>query len=160
MKINGIYKEISIEHLLYKSKENNISVNEIYIKKGKKYLKVRLVAFKLPEEKANMNKMQLYKNAKQNNSTPKRKSLVIAEYSIYITNAHKSVIADNMIRNYYRLRWNVELIFKSFKSVLQIHRTNVRNNHNRLKCELYARLILVAIVHRIHSSFDRYLWGE
>lgn len=159
VKIDQEYKKISIEDVFDNLEHENISVDEIYLKKGDKYLKVRLIGLKLPTEKANLNRSQLYSNAKKRGSTPKRKSLILAGYSIYVTNAPENIIKDNMVRTYYRLRWNVELIFKSFKSVLKIHETNVISNENRLKCELYARLILVAIVHKMHFVIDNFMWS-
>ncbi len=156
------YIKVEIENILDCGEHDNISVDEIYLKKGSQYLKVRLVGFKLPEEESNKNRMELCRRAKNNKKTdkPKRKSLILAGFSVYITNAPEEIIADEMVRSYYRLRWNVELIFKSFKSVLQIHESNVISNKYRLLCELYARLILIALVHRIFYIIDSYMFNK
>ncbi len=107
-----------------------------------------------------MNLHRNAKNRKSKNSTPKRKSLILAGFSIYVTNASEELIDCKMIRTFYRLRWNIELIFKSFKSVLKIHQSNAIKNESRLLCELYARLILVVLVHRIHFIIDNYIWSK
>ena len=65
-----------------------------------------------------------------------------------------------MIRTIYRVRWSVELIFKSWKSILRMHKCNVKKNADRLKCELYAKLIFAVIVHTIHSNLQSYLWSK
>lgn len=58
------------------------------------------------------------------------------------------------------MRWCVELIFKSWKSVLRIDKTNVKVNADRLKCELYAKLIFAIITHTIHNHLQGYLWSK
>ena len=159
VKVNGEFKKINIEDLFDGIEHDSISIDEIFLMKNKQFLKIRLVGFKLPPEKANLHKSKLRRNAKKRHSTPKKKSLILAGYTIFVTNAEKELIPDDMIRTYYRLRWNVELIFKSFKSVLKIDKTNVISNEHRLRCELYARLILVAIVHKVHFVIDTNIWN-
>ena len=65
-----------------------------------------------------------------------------------------------MVRSLYRVRWCVELIFKSWQSILRMHLSNVRKNHYRFKCELYAKLILATIVHATHHNLQSYLWHK
>ncbi len=168
IKDNDQYIEVKIEDVFDNIEDDNISIDEIYLHKKGKYLKVRLVGLKLPDEKANLNKMNLWRNASKRKSKlppsktskPKRKSLILAGFSIYVTNASEELIDDKMLRTCYRLRWHIELIFKSFKSVLQIHKSNAISNESRLLCELYARLILVVLVHRIHFVIDNYMWSK
>ena len=40
----------------------------------------------------------------------------------------------------FRVRWQVELMFKSFKSIGEINIT-CRSNPNRILCEVYAKLL-------------------
>lgn len=77
-----------------------------------------------------------------------------------MTNASEEIVPGEMIRSIYRIRWCVELIFKSWKSILRMHQSNVRKNHYRLKCELYAKLILAVITHTIHHHLQHSLWNK
>jgi len=133
---------------------------EAFLRKDEKFISIRLIAWKPPEEVVNVRKMKLRKNAKKKGYTPSKESLAFCEWSIFITNAGPEMIPGEMIRTCYRVRWNVELIFKSWKSVLNIHRTNVKNNPHRLKCELYAKLILAVIVHKLHRYIHSHMWKQ
>jgi hypothetical protein len=144
---------------IFEEQMNNSFETEIFIKgKKNKYLKVRLIAFRVPEEVANMRKYKLKQTAKKKGKTPTQKSLKFCEWSIFVTNAKTELIPSCMIRSIYRIRWCCELIFKSWKSILRMNISNVRKNHNRLKCELYAKLILAVIVHTVHSHLQNYIW--
>src|SRR3990172_2031165 len=49
---------------------------------------------------------------------------------------------------------------KSWKSILRVSKSNVRKNHNRFKCELYAKLILAVIIHTMHHHLHHYMWNK
>ncbi len=130
----------------------------ICLRKKTHTVDVRLVAWRVPEEVANVRRMKLRRNARRKGRTASKRCLLLCDWSIFITNAAEEVLPAAMMRTCYRIRWNVELIFKSWKSVLRIHRTNVRRNEHRLKCELYAKMILAVIVQRIHQHVNSHMW--
>jgi len=130
----------------------------VCLRKGKRTIDVRLAAWRVPEEVANLRRMKLRKNARKKGRTVSKRCLRLCDWSIFITNADQKRLPAAMIRTCYRVRWSVELVFKSWKSVLRIHRTNVKKNEHRLKCELYAKMILAVIVHRVHQHVNSHLW--
>ncbi len=150
---DGKYIKSELTDVLENRKDKSIEV-EMFIK-GKKneYLKVRLIAFRVPEEVANIRKYNLKKNAQKKGRAPTEKSLKLCEWSLFVTNAPKESVPSDMIRSVYRIRWCCELIFKSWKSILRMNLSNVKTNHNRLKCELYAKLIFAVTVHIVHHHF-------
>ncbi|WP_207688024.1 transposase [Desulfonema limicola] len=77
---------------------------------------------------------------------------------MFIINASEDLIPSKMIRTLYRIRWSIELVFKNWKSILKIHVSSVRKNHWRIKCELYAKLILAVMVHSIHRKIHYSTW--
>ena len=133
---------------------------DLYLKKGGRFVKVRLVGYPVPEETANLRRMRVRRASQKKGYTTSKRSLFYCDWSLFITNADMEILPGEMLRTFYRLRWNVELIFKSWKSVLRMHKTNVRKNEHRLKCELYAKLILATIVHRIHHHLNSYMWNS
>ena len=132
---------------------------ELYLEKNNKFIKVRLVGYPVPEETANIRKMKIRRTSQKKGRTASKRSLFYCEWTLFVTNADVEELPGEMLRTFYRLRWNVELIFKSWKSVLRMHKTNVRINEHRLKCELYAKLILATIVHRIYHHLNSHMWN-
>ena len=63
-----------------------------------------------------------------------------------------------MVRALYTLRWQIELLFKQLKSILQIHHSDTENQY-RLRCELYGKLIAAVLIHRIHAVANNNLWN-
>ncbi len=131
---------------------------DVCLRKGKDTIDVRLAAWRVPEEVANLRRMRLRENARKKGRAVSKKCLLFCDWSVFITNADKKMLPATMMRTCYRVRWSVELVFKSWKSVLRIHRTNVKKNEHRLKCELYAKMILAVIIHRIHHHVNSHLW--
>jgi hypothetical protein len=123
-------------------------------------LKIRLIAFRVPGEVANLRRMKLIKGAKKKGRVACQKNLDLCDWSLFITNAPEELLPGDMIRSLYRVRWCIELIFKSWRSILRMHLSNVQENHYRLKCELYAKFILAIIVHTIHQHLHSYLWHK
>ena len=84
-------------------------------------MKSRLIAYRLPEEvrKDRVRRKKLeYK--RRYGKIPPKKLLKSLQYSIYITNIPKEKVSAKMIGTLYRIRWQIELIFKEFKSLMKI----------------------------------------
>ena len=155
---DGKFVKVNLSEWLGKQMFSAVETNVLLKNKHSVALPIRLVALRMPEEAANLRRMKLRKNAKKEGYTPSTKALAFCDWSIFITNANKEMVPGEMIRTYYRIRWNVELIFKSWKGVLKIHQTNVIKNSNRFKCELYAKLILVVIIQKLYLCIHSFMW--
>ena len=59
----------------------------------------------------------------------------------------------------YKIRWQIELIFKQFKSTLQFYKNNT-GNENRLLCEIYGRLIAVTIITKLDGTVNSKIWNN
>jgi hypothetical protein len=64
-----------------------------------------------------------------------------------------------MIRPFYSLEWQIELLFEQIKTVLCIHKSNT-GKENRLRCEIYGKLIMAVIIHRVHADINVRLWNS
>lgn len=65
-------------------------------------------------------------------------------YQIFVTDLHKGFTMEKLFV-LYRIRWQVELVFKSWKSVLGINRRK-SSKKARILCEVYGRLIAAALI--------------
>ncbi|MCB9772966.1 MAG: transposase [Nitrospiraceae bacterium] len=73
------------------------------------------------------------------------------DWTLFITNAPEAWLPLNMVRALYTLRWQIELVFKQFKSILRVHHSTTSNEH-RVRCELYGKWITAVWVHRLHTG--------
>jgi len=77
-------------------------------------------------------------------------------YNTYITNVSRQVLPANKIRQAYYLRWQIELVFKTWKSFLQIDKVK-KVKKERLECQLLARLLWVLLNWRLLQSCNRHI---
>lgn len=154
LKNENDFSQIKLEEFLKKQTANSVEF-DAYINKNHK---TRIVAFRVPEEKANSRRANLKKNAKKKRYEASQKSLDLCDWAILMTNCDKDIIPGEMLRSVYRIRWTIELVFKNWKSILKIDTCNVIKNKNRLLCEIYGKLILATIIHNVYQITNSYLW--
>jgi len=58
----------------------------------------------------------------------------------------------------YRIRWRIELVFKTWKSILAIHKIRSAKSE-RVMCEVYGKLILAALSSMMCAAAEAYLDG-
>lgn len=110
----------------------------------KKSLKVRLVAIKLSEEQTNnrIRKAKTNRDKRLNHNTEYYKLL---GYAIFITNVSKECWTARQVAEAYRVRWNIEILFKSWKSGIHIADLipDAKNNLHRIESVLYLILLYI-----------------
>ena len=72
-------------------------------------------------------------------------------FGFYITNVAREVLSAKAVRIVYGLRWQVELMFKNWKSLLNLHILK-GTRPERIECILYGRLITITML-TILSSY-------
>ena len=70
---------------------------------------------------ANLRRRKPRKEAKKKGRTPSQAHLAMCDWTLFATNATADILPVEIILSLYRLRWQIELIFKQLKSVLRIH---------------------------------------
>jgi hypothetical protein len=118
----------------------------------------QLVCLRVKEEIANNRRMRLKKEARKKGRIPGAQSLALADWTVMITNVPEKWIPFEMLWRIYAIRWQIELLFKQLKSVLQVHHSNT-GNVCRLKCETYGKLIMATLISRIHGAINAELWN-
>jgi IS4 transposase len=133
---------------------------EVYL--GKEKLKVRLLVEKLEEQEAQKRLTKI--SRKQANQSSKSKyhyqnselKKLLAAYNIFITNTTQEQLSPAQIGLYYKLRWQIELLFKIWKSIIEIDKVG-KMSIFRFECYLYSRLIAILLSSHLHSMFKAYL---
>ncbi len=62
----------------------------------------------------------------------------------YITNVSSDIITINQVHELYSLRWQIEIIFKVWKSIFKINQVK-KVKLERFMCFLYGRLIALLL---------------
>ncbi len=88
---------------------------------------MRLVAAPLPEEAANAARRRVRENARKKGRTPAQETLVAAGFIILLTNLPMVVWTTSQVLALYRLRWQVELLFKRLKSLWCLDHLRAKN---------------------------------
>jgi len=93
---------------------------------GNQQAPMRVVALAVPEEIANRRRARA-KNNRDRRSAPSRQRLELMSWTIFVTNVSSEVWTRKIIARIYRLRWRIEIIFKSWKSHLRLRELNCRS---------------------------------
>jgi hypothetical protein len=107
---------------------------------AKMLLPCRVCFFRAPEEVVNRRRQKAHKKAAKKGRTPSKASLELMGWTIMLTNVPTSMLSLKHICLLYALRWQVELVFKLWKSHMKVH-CIMGYRKERVLVELYAKLI-------------------
>ena len=95
----------------------------------------------------------LHKKASKKGKTPKPQTLEFAKYVIVFTTFPTAEFSPEAILDWYRLRWQVELVFKRFKSVVQLGHLP-KHGSECAKAWLYGKLFAALLTEKpiAHAS--------
>jgi DDE family transposase len=126
-------------------------VGDFAVYLGATRLPCRLLAYRLPDEIVAQRRRQAYETARKKGRTPTQASLHWLQYGWYITNVGATVWAAEVVATVYRIRWQIELLFKQWKSLLHLHVLK-GTRPERIRCLLYGRLMTITLLMRVCSS--------
>lgn len=156
--------EKAIDLALYLNKHYKgagaISIN-VWV--GAERLPVRLVAYRVPKHVRNERLRKARKGAKEMGRTLSKAKLDLLQFSLFVANFSDDWVSTEVIGTLYRLRWEVELIFKHWKSLLKID--VLRGiSHYRIKVLIWSRLCTAILISAITAGFmnlaNQYSEGE
>jgi len=75
-------------------------------------------------------------------------------FNIFITNVGNQVLPVEKIREVYHLRWQIELIFKTWKTTVQINKLK-KVKKERLECQLLAKFLWTLLNWRLFQCSNR-----
>lgn len=113
---------------------------------ARQQLSCRLLAVRVPQEVADQRRRRLREYARKKQVPLKAETLALAEWTLVITNVPEDRLSLREALILLRVRWQVELLFKLWKSHAQVDEWRSHNPW-RILCEVYAKLIGVVILH-------------
>jgi hypothetical protein len=118
-------------------------------------LPVRLLAVRVPQEVADQRRRKLREEARNKGRQVSARRLALAAWVILITNAPPELISLEAALVLGRVRWQIELLFKLWKSHGQIDESRSTKPW-RILCDVYAKLLAMLVQHWA-ALID--LWG-
>jgi Transposase DDE domain len=131
---------------------------QVYLGQSSDAPACRVVAFRLSPESAGRQRAALREAQRKQGRQPSAEALELAGWLILITNAPEQKLPTRAIGYLYRVRWQIELVFKQCKSVLRLHQTNARKNEWRVQCEIWARLLAAVVVFAWYNHLQAAAW--
>lgn len=113
-------------------------------------MRARLVGFRVPEEVANRRRQRLLKEAHRKGHQPRQSTLEMQHWEVYLTNTHPSELPAPWVRAVYRMRWQVERLFRRWKSVLGMRHPQYKKPQT-LMCQTVASLIAVLLLSYLYQ---------
>jgi hypothetical protein len=151
-------KRINLIETLKQHKGNNYQA-DIIMGAGNINVPCRLICQRVPEHEVNKRRRKLKRGAqRRGHASPSKDSRFFCNWLLLITNIPNAILSTEKVWALYRVRWQIELLFKQFKSVLRMHQSNTKNKY-RLFCELYGKLIIAVLTHQIHGAINSLLWN-
>ena len=134
--------------------KNNKSIIEMDVLINKCKLPVRLVMIKLPDNIANekVRKAKCDRNIKTNHSL---EYYEWCRYNAYITNVPPAIWTAIQIPEVYKVRWQIEIIFKSWKSGMKMEQMlkGVENVHKVRVCISMMLLFITFFMAKIYMPY-------
>ena len=109
-------------------------------------LACRLVAARLPAALVNRRRRRLRAEAKREGQTPSQVKLALAGWNLFVTNVPVELLSPEEALVLARVRWQIELLFKLWKSHGQIDQSRSTKPW-RILCEVYAKLLAMVVQH-------------
>ena len=111
-------------------------------------LACRLVALRAPQEVVDQRRRRLRAEARRRGRTVSAASLALAAWTLLLTNAPPGRLSATDVLVLARARWQIELLFKLWKTHGQIDQSRSEKPW-RVLCEVYAKLVAMLVQHWI-----------
>ncbi len=103
-----------------------------------------MIAFKVAPEVREQRRRRAHTTERKRGFSYTAAYKALLDWNVYVTNVPAERLTGEQVSRVYRLRWQVELLFKLWKAQGELDR--VAGQHaGRVMCELYAKLIGMAV---------------
>ena len=119
-------------------------------------LKCRLVIEMVTDDEYRNRLRQAERSAKKHGVGLSKDHKLRCRYNAFITNVDRGILPIEKIRKTYYLRWQIELVFKTWKSFFEINKVK-KVKKERMECQLLAKLLWVLLNWRFFQSCNHYV---
>lgn len=120
---------------------------------------IRLVFQKLPADMVAEKRRKAKANARKRGQTCSKRHLALLEWVLFITNVPAQWLTAEQVLMVYRIRWQVELVFKLWKSQSRLDQIS-GYSYRRVMCQFYGRLLAIILFQWTIAPYRFYWRGE
>ena len=113
---------------------------------GKARVAARLLVLRLPDQVRELRLERLRCEAKRRGQTLSAKALLLAAWDIRVTNISQERLSSNAVFALFRMRWQIELLFKLWKSVNLVDESRSAQPY-RVLSEIFGKLLGCVVQH-------------
>ena len=143
----GIWQNDHVMHVLdWLNQQESMCIDQA-VELTRQRLPCRLLAMRVPAQVAKERRKRARESAKaRKKSQLKPETLALCDWTILVTNLPPEAFTLDEILSLQRLRWQIELLFKLWKTDLSIDAWRSQQPHQILT-EVYAKLLLALVQH-------------
>ena len=156
----GREEEISFKELYNDMVKSKKTCVEMEILAGKKErMPVRLIAAIVPEDISQIRIRKAEKHNKENGYNTSDDYKARCRFNLFITNIESETLSADDVLVLYKLRWQIELMFKNWKTIFKIDEIQ-KMKYERFTCILVAKLILIVVNLQIIWNLKRFYYDK
>jgi hypothetical protein len=153
-----IYKQLDLLKVIGKMKEGQIISILVYLGETDK-LPTRLVLEKVPKQVANEKRRKLKTDKQNKRKSISKERLVFCDVNAFATNCTQEQLPNHLLRQCYSLRWQIEIVFKSWKSYFKIDKVK-KMKIERFECFHYGCLMWIIVSTNLLRFFKQWCLNE
>lgn len=121
-----------------------------------KFLSCRLILEPVSDDEYRKRLIDAEKSAKSRKVGVSDDHKIRCRYNAFITNVDREILPVETIRKTYYLRWQIELVFKTWKSYFEINKVK-KVKKERMECQLLAKLLWILLNWNLFRACNQYL---
>lgn len=139
-------ERINLLNLLKTIPDGKIDTVVLIGTKKQHHISCRLIAFRVSQAVADRRRAIARKKAKGRGNVPKQEYLETLGWTIFLTNASEQMLSVEQVTFLYRVRWQIELVFKLWKSYAGMNQI-AKSRRERVLTEIFAKMIGIVLTH-------------
>jgi Transposase DDE domain len=150
---SSFISRIPLGSVFFRADGTQLSESEIlidgldqHVQLGKARVPVRLVALRLPAEVRELRLQRLQSEAKRRGQPLSAKALIFAAWDLRVTNVSQQCLSSHAVFALFRMRWQIELLFKLWKSVNLVDQSRSTQPY-RVLSEVFGKLLGCVVQH-------------
>jgi Transposase DDE domain len=155
--VGGRYQPLALPQAL--ARDSRAFLEKAVVLGVRNRVAARLIAVRMPEAIVNERRRQAHVVAKRRGYTPSQAHLTLLAWNLFITNVPTTVWSPQTVGVAYAFRWQVEIVFKAWKSGLHLATVTTTTKYSTL-CYLYGRMLLILVTAALSAPLRATVWQQ